>query len=170
MATSIRLTEANEQYARHLRSQGLAENTVKNNTQVVNRAVALWGDIVLTSITHAHIDHLFSHNEWKESTRNLYLGQLNAFFKWARLHKYMPRDTSPTDGWRAIRVPKKDRTRITVLNGGPGIRLGVEALLGQLRDRQVPHTLIANSAWGHTWTSGWLPLAVAALVDGQGQK
>ena len=62
---------------------------------------------------------------------------------------------------------KKDQARITVLNGGPGIRLGVEMLLGQLRDRQVPHTLIANPAWGHTWTSGWLPLAVAALVDGQ---
>ena len=55
-------------------------------------------------------------------------------------------------------------SRITVLNGGPGARLGVEQLLAQLRDRKIPHTLIANPAWGHTWTSGWLPLALTAML------
>lgn len=114
MATTIRLTEASEQYARHLRSQGLAENTVKNSVQPMNRAVTLWGDVLLSNITHAHIDNLFSHYGWKESTRNLYLSQLNQFFRWARLHKYMPKDSGPTDGWKSIRVPKKDRTRIPV--------------------------------------------------------
>jgi S-formylglutathione hydrolase FrmB len=55
-------------------------------------------------------------------------------------------------------------TRIVVLNGGPGARLGVEQLLAQLRDRAIPHALIADRSWGHAWGSGWLPLAVAALL------
>ncbi len=53
--------------------------------------------------------------------------------------------------------------RIAVLNGGPGIRVGVEFLLDQLRDRKIPHTEIRNPFWGHTWTSGWLPFALTAL-------
>lgn len=57
-------------------------------------------------------------------------------------------------------------TRIAVLLGGPGARLGVEGLLGKLRDRRIPHTEIRNAAMAHTWTSGWLPLAVAAIDPG----
>ncbi len=58
----------------------------------------------------------------------------------------------------------KGPSRIIVLNGGPGARLGVEALLAQLRDRVVPFTLIADGGWSHSWGSGWLPLAVTALL------
>lgn len=113
MATnSIRLTQAIEQYERHLRARGLADNTVKNGTQVMTRAVTLWGDIQLSSITHAHIDHLFSHYGWKEATQNLYLSRLNQFFAWARSHRWMAKDWSPTDGWRSVRVPRRDRTRV----------------------------------------------------------
>lgn len=112
--TSIRLTQAVEQYERHLRAQGLAENTVKNTTQSLNRGVALWGDILVSSITHAHIDNLFSHYGWKASTRNLYLSRINVFFRWARERRYMAKDSSPTEGWKAVRVPKVRRTRIPV--------------------------------------------------------
>lgn len=56
-------------------------------------------------------------------------------------------------------------TRITVMGGGPGIRLGVEALEGMLSDGKIPHLMMCDRSWGHTWTSGWLPLAVAAVAD-----
>jgi integrase len=112
MATSIRLTEAREQYVRSLRAQGLQERTVKNSQQVIGRGIALWGDILLTSITPGHIDSLFAHYAWKESTRNLYLSNLRAFFKWARTHKWMPKDECPTTGWRTLAVPEVMRTQI----------------------------------------------------------
>jgi hypothetical protein len=54
-------------------------------------------------------------------------------------------------------------TRLCVLGGGPGLRLGVDSLMSLLTDRKIPHTEIWNRTMGHTWTSGWLPLAVAAL-------
>lgn len=109
---SIKLTEAADLYERHLRARGLAPNTVKGNTQTVNRAVAVWGNILVSSVTPAHIDRMFEHYGWAPSTRNLYLSQLRRFFQWCRRHKYMPKDADPTDGWDAIRVPKVPRTRI----------------------------------------------------------
>jgi hypothetical protein len=54
--------------------------------------------------------------------------------------------------------------RVAVLLGGPGARIGVETLLCQLRDRKIPHVEIRDLSMGHTWTSGWLPLAAAALA------
>ena len=114
MGTSIRLADATEQYERHLRARGLSERTVRNSTQVLHRGRQLWGNLMLTSITASHIDDLFMHYGWKERTRNLYLQRVNSFFKWARAHRYVPKDASPTDGWRSIRVPKVDRTRVPV--------------------------------------------------------
>jgi integrase len=87
---------------------------VKNHSQAVGQATALWGDLMLTSITAAHIDSLFSHYGWKPTTRNLYLTYLQGFFAWARAHRWMPKDACPTEGWRAVRVPKVRRTRVTL--------------------------------------------------------
>lgn len=114
MAKSVQLTAAIEQYERHMTARGLAVNTVKNNVQVLRRAHAVWGDILVSSITPDRIDALFAHYGWRESTRNLYLSQLNSFFAWARRHKMMPKDACPTDGWRAVRAPRRDRLRIPV--------------------------------------------------------
>ena len=83
MAQSIRLTVAMQQYERHLRARGLASNTVKNHLQALRACKAVWGDILLASVTPAHIDALFSHHGWSESTRNLYLSTLNGFIVWA---------------------------------------------------------------------------------------
>ena len=114
MAQSIRLTVAMQQYERHLRARGLASNTVKNHLQALRACKAVWGDILLASVTPAHIDALFSHHGWSESTRNLYLSTLNGFIVWAQRHRYMARDGSPTDGWRNMRVPRRERLRVPV--------------------------------------------------------
>lgn len=112
MAKSVPLSIAEERYTRHLRARGLAENTVINNSQAVRRARQLWGDILVSSVTPAHIDHLFGHYGWKESTRNLYLSYLRQFFTWARRSGFMGKDADPTIGWRSVKVPKEDRLRI----------------------------------------------------------
>lgn len=112
MSKSVQLSVAEERYIRHLQARGLAKNTVTNHSQIIRRARDLWGDIQVASVTHAHIDHLFSHYGWKESTRNLYLTYLRAFFDWARRTNLMPKDSDPTAGWRSIKVPKTDRFRI----------------------------------------------------------
>jgi hypothetical protein len=57
----------------------------------------------------------------------------------------------------------KGPSRITVLGGGPGVRIGVDQLMGVLRDKSVPHVEIWDHAMSHDWRSGWMPLAVASL-------
>lgn len=57
----------------------------------------------------------------------------------------------------------KEKRPLAVLIGGPGPRLGTELLLMQLRGTGIPHLEIRDTSWGHTWKSGWLPLAVTAL-------
>lgn len=54
-------------------------------------------------------------------------------------------------------------TRIIVLSGGPKIRLGVQALVDQLRLRQIPIQYNVDDNWSHNWTCGWLPVAISSL-------
>jgi hypothetical protein len=54
-------------------------------------------------------------------------------------------------------------SRITVLGGGPGPRVGVDQLMGLLRDKSVPHVEIWDRSMSHDWRSGWMSLAVASL-------
>lgn len=112
------LPVALNQYERHLRARGLAANTVNNNAQVMRRAIALWGDITVASVTPAHVDQLFAHYGWRESTRNLYLSYLRGFFVWASRCGMAPRDFDPTAGWRTIRVPETDKLRVPVEDFG----------------------------------------------------
>lgn len=54
--------------------------------------------------------------------------------------------------------------RITVIGGGPGPRSGVEQLMDQLRQKNIPHLEIWDRSMGHRWDSGWIPLAMASLM------
>lgn len=111
MPTSkIRLSDAMVDFHRSLEARGKKPKTIRNNLQPLNAALELWGNIYVASIKPVHIERLFASTGWSESTRNLYLSNLRGnFFAWARLHRHMPRDYDPTDGWRAVRVPKKER-------------------------------------------------------------
>lgn len=112
MPRPISLSDAIEQYQGHLRARDLARNTIKNNTQVLNKALMSWGNIQTQNVQPRHIDRLFAENTWGPSTRNLYLGNLRLFFAWCRTHGYMSRDCDPTGGWRNQRVPRVERMRL----------------------------------------------------------
>lgn len=114
MPRNITLSAAVTEYEAHLRARDLAENTVKNCTQVLSKAINAWGDIFVASIRPVHIDRLFQTYQWSPSTRNLYLGNLRQFLKWARHHGYMGKDFDPTFGWRSSRVPDRPKTRLPV--------------------------------------------------------
>lgn len=110
----IRLSEAIPQYIRHLEARGLSRNSRRNHSQPLSRGLAVWGDLQVASIKPAHIDVLYSSQDWSASTRNLYLTGLRGFFSWCRRHNHLPKDYDPTDGWRNVRVPTKDRLWIPV--------------------------------------------------------
>jgi S-formylglutathione hydrolase FrmB len=54
--------------------------------------------------------------------------------------------------------------RITILAGGPGSRVGVDMYHSKLQDFKIPYVYVQAANMPHTWTSGWLPMAIAALT------
>ena len=61
-------------------------------------------------------------------------------------------------------VLQKCPRRITLIGGGPGVRVGVDWYRTKLEDYQIPHIYVHGTNMPHTWYSGWLPLAVAGMV------
>lgn len=114
MARTVKLSEAAVEYRQSLVAMGLARNTVDNRTQVIRRAISVWGDILVASIRPVHVDRLFTDGDWSESTRNLYLGNVRQFFQWCRHHGYMQKDFDPAFGWRNTRVPEREKMRLPV--------------------------------------------------------
>lgn len=111
----MKMSAAIRDFESHLVARRLAPNTVKNSKQVLTRAMREWGDILVSSIEPRHIDRLFTAGGWGPTTQNLYLSQLRAFFKWARVNGYVARDFDPTATWGTARTPRnKDRDRIPV--------------------------------------------------------
>ncbi len=55
--------------------------------------------------------------------------------------------------------------RIVMMAGGPGSRLGVDMMQTRMRDGGIPFVYVLGSNMGHSWNTGWLPLAVAALMS-----
>lgn len=112
MPNPIKLSDAIDGYLAHLQARGLATGSIKNNRQVVHRLLVELGNIQVQSIQPRHVDRFFAAGKWGPSTQNLYLGYVRQFFAWCRAHGFMHRDTDPTVGWRNIRVPKTERTRV----------------------------------------------------------
>lgn len=110
MTQNIRLNDAIDEYIAHMIARGAKQSTIKNHQQVLRPALEAWGNIYVASITGKHIDALFASRQWGPGTRNLYLGNLKGgFFPWARRHNYMRRDFDPTDGWRNLKVGRRER-------------------------------------------------------------
>lgn len=112
MPKATTLSLAIDQYLAHLQARGLAKNSVKNNRQVLHKALVVWGNIQVQSIAPRHVDRLFAEGQWSPSTQNLYLGYVRQFLAWCRANSLMHRDSDPTVGWRNIKVPKVERVRI----------------------------------------------------------
>ena len=61
-------------------------------------------------------------------------------------------------------ILRKCPRRITILGGGPGLRIGVDYYHAKLQDWRIPYIYVQGSSMAHTWESGWLPLAVAGMA------
>lgn len=106
------LSDAIEEYTRHLVARGMARNSVKTHEIFLRQTLALLGNIYVSNIKPHHIDRLFSHYNWAPVTRNLYLGNLKLFLTYCRRHNWIPRDYDPAESWRPVKVPRKEMPRI----------------------------------------------------------
>ena len=58
----------------------------------------------------------------------------------------------------------EESRRITLIGGGPGVRVGVDWYRTKLEDDKIPHVYMHGTYMQHNWYSGWLPLAVTSMV------
>lgn len=109
----MKIEPARDEYAAHLRAQGLEPRTIKNRLQPISRAIDVWGNVNLNDVQPVHIDRLFENSNYAPRTRNLYLGHLRMFFSWCQHHGYKGK-ADPTFGWVPRKVVHQDRLRIPV--------------------------------------------------------
>lgn len=108
----IKLSEARDEYSRHSKARGLEVSTITNQRTAINQLIKVLGDVQLGRVCHNDLDVVFSSHDWAPRTRNNRVGQYKAFFRWARSRGYT--DGDPLFGWRLIRVPDQERTRVPV--------------------------------------------------------
>lgn len=115
MTINLRVSDAIDEYMLHMHSTGAKPNTIKNHRQVLKHALIRWGNPNVCNLTSKHVTMFFVDTEWSPATRNLYLSNLRGgFFAWARRNNYMRKDFDPTDGWRNLKVTRRDRKWIPV--------------------------------------------------------
>lgn len=111
---AILLHAASKDYLEHLKAQGMMPATISGHSIILSHALNAWGNIDVRDVTPADIDRLFSKSQWSTSTSNLYLWNLRSFVRFLRIAKHIGKDEEWTEGWRARRVPKRERTWLTV--------------------------------------------------------
>ena len=114
MRNATRISEGTEEYLAHLKAKGLELGTVKTHAQPLRKALTLWGDMYVHNVRPEHVDLFFNTFDYMPKTRNLYLGNLRLFFAYGRRHNWIPKDYDPTEGWRMLKVPRKEMPRIGV--------------------------------------------------------
>jgi integrase len=122
MTTSTRalLSDSIDAYMLHRSSQNYSKATLKADTQVLKKFLAITGNVYCHSITHRHVERHFeevSKTRKPASLRNDH-GVLVRFFKWARHTGRMPIDSDPMFGRRQPRPVKRERNRLHVTRFG----------------------------------------------------
>lgn len=110
------LSPSIEAYMRHRRSQSYSKGTLKVDTQVLGRFLAVNGNIWCHQITHKHVERHFeevSKTRQAASLKNDH-GVLVRFFKWARHTGRMPVESDPMFGRRQPKATKRERNRLHV--------------------------------------------------------
>lgn len=110
----ILLSDAIDEYLASRRAQGLAKNTLRNNTIDLKHLLTSVGNIYTENIDGRHIDATFAALASRRgpAALNNTHATYTAFFRWCRQRRYMPRDGDPMEGRRLRRVQKRTRHRV----------------------------------------------------------
>jgi integrase len=107
------LSTAIQSFLASRENQGLARGTVRRERDTLRWFLADVGNINTRSIRPEHIDIFWSkHTNWAQSSRNVNLAGLQAFFVWCRARGYMGRDVDPLAGMRKGKPEPRPRVII----------------------------------------------------------
>ena len=110
------LSDSVDAYMRHRTSQNYSRGTLKVDTQVLKKFLAVCGNIYCHQITHRHVERHFeevSKTRQAASLKNDH-GVLVRFFKWARHTGRMSVESDPMFGRRQPKAVKRERNRLHV--------------------------------------------------------
>jgi len=113
-----RLSEASQLYKDHCEARRLAQGTIRGQQCAIAQLISVAGDVRLDNVTSRHVDLLFARMQWAPTTRNNRIGQLRAFFSWARASKNMSALNDPMATWRQQAPPETERLRIPFAKWG----------------------------------------------------
>lgn len=98
------LSTSTTEYIDQLLAKGTPIKTVKGQAESLRAFVRAVGNLDTAKVDSTHVARFFGANlQWQPGTRNNRLSHLNLFFKWCRFRRYMPVDSDPTYGWKALR-------------------------------------------------------------------
>lgn len=114
------LSDAIAAYERHRVSMDIAKSTIRAQRSVLNRFLAVTGNIWVHSITETHVTRYFEEaakTKQPQSMRNDH-EFLAGFFAWCRHHRFMAQENDPLWGRRKPKVVVRERNRIHVSKFG----------------------------------------------------
>ena len=110
---NVTLEAAIDEYIQARTARKLAVNTVRSDQYILKGFLTTTGNIYLRSVEPRHIDGFFAaHADYKDSTRNMQLTRIRAFFLWAMRRGYIKQD--PTLEFRRVRLGTPEDTRLFV--------------------------------------------------------
>jgi integrase len=112
MRPTTALASVTDEYLAHLTARHVAPDTVRNRGITLQQLIEITGNVRLDAINAVHIDQWRAAHPWQPSTANRKIGELRAFFTWARARGHLTTHLDPTVGRRSERVPVRNRQRI----------------------------------------------------------
>lgn len=114
----IKMSEALGEYVRFGQARGLKPGSVRSQKETIAPLVQATGDKLVCNVTALDVERFITGRDWKASTRNVRVGQLKSFFRWAEARGYRDATNNPMFGWRSVRVPEVTRLRIPTTEWG----------------------------------------------------
>ena len=110
------LDEAVREFHHWRKATGIAGTTSRQEAYVLRGFLTDVGNIYVQNITARHVDDYLAgrRRTLKESTLNLHLAVLRAFFKFAEHRRMLGRNGNPVGMHRARKVPERTRLRVPV--------------------------------------------------------
>lgn len=111
MPNPTRLNEAIAEYTESRKAVGI--KAWRSEEQTLLSFMKVTGNLLTKSIDARHVDRwMIEHPDWAPSSRAKQVARLSTFQTWCWGRRYMTRGEDILQGYRRLKVPKKERPRI----------------------------------------------------------
>lgn len=107
------LSDAIDAFLADRKAKRYAAGTIRGQSYTLKNLLGVVGNVHVHNMTVVHMDRMFAANpQWGPGSINRVIAQLSVFFGWCQSRGYMPKDRSPLDDTRYVKVPQRPRLLI----------------------------------------------------------